>query len=208
MDPYAVLKISPSASDDQVKAAYRELVKKYHPDNYKDNPLEDLAQEKLKEINEAYEAIQRQRAGQNGSGRSYNRNTYSRGYAGQNPYSGGYRQQQRTYTGPYAAVRASIERGDLAAAEAALGATGDRGAEWHFLMGAVCYKKGWYDEAAKYFSQAAAMDPQNPEYAQALHSMRGGAAWGGAQEQQLCNCCSSLMCANCLCNCLGGRICC
>jgi curved DNA-binding protein CbpA len=204
MDPYAILKVSPSASDDQVKAAYREMVKKYHPDNYKDNPLEDLAQEKLKEINEAYEEIQRQRGTGSGGRRGYNPG-YS-GYGQQRGYQ--QQQQRRPYTGPYAAVRASIERGDIAAAEEELNRAEDRGAEWHFLMGAVCYKKGWYDEASKYFSQAAAMDPQNPEYAHAVHSMRGGTAWGNANEQQLCNCCTSMMCANCLCNCLGGRLCC
>jgi len=205
MDPYAILKVSPNASDDEIKAAYRELVKKYHPDNYRDNPLEDLAQEKLKEINEAYEEIQRRRG--SGSAGQRGGNPYGRGYAG-NPYGGGYSQQRRPYSGPYAAVRAAIERGDIAAAESELNQTVDRGAEWHFLMGAVCYKKGWYDEAARYFSQAAAMDPQNSEYAHAVHNIRRGASWGGAQEQQLCNCCSSLMCANCLCNCLGSRICC
>ena len=60
-DPYQVLNVSPDASDEEVKKAYRELARKYHPDNYHDNPLADLAQEKMKEINAAYDAIQRQR---------------------------------------------------------------------------------------------------------------------------------------------------
>ena len=60
-DPYKVLNVSPSASDEEVKKAYRDLARKYHPDNYHDNPLADLAQEKMKEINEAYEQIQKQR---------------------------------------------------------------------------------------------------------------------------------------------------
>ena len=62
-DPYQVLNVSPDASDEEVKKAYRELARKYHPDNYHDNPLADLAQEKMKEINAAYDAIQRQRTG-------------------------------------------------------------------------------------------------------------------------------------------------
>ena len=62
-DPYKVLNVSPSASDEEVKKAYRDLARKYHPDNYHDNPLADLAQEKMKEINEAYEQIQKQRRG-------------------------------------------------------------------------------------------------------------------------------------------------
>ena len=56
-DPYSVLGVSPSASDEEVKKAYRELARKYHPDNYQNNPLADLAEEKMKEINEAYDQI-------------------------------------------------------------------------------------------------------------------------------------------------------
>ncbi|NMA36967.1 MAG: J domain-containing protein, partial [Papillibacter sp.] len=62
-DPYEVLGVSRNASEDEIKKAYRELARKYHPDNYKDNPLSDLAQEKMKEINEAYDAITKGRAG-------------------------------------------------------------------------------------------------------------------------------------------------
>ena len=54
-DPYTVLGVSPSATDEAVKKAYRELARKYHPDNYQNNPLADLAEEKMKEINEAYD---------------------------------------------------------------------------------------------------------------------------------------------------------
>ena len=61
-DPYSVLGVSPGASDDEIKHAYRALAKKYHPDAYVNNPLADLAQEKMKEINEAYDTIVRSRA--------------------------------------------------------------------------------------------------------------------------------------------------
>ena len=62
-DPYQVLGISSTATDDEVKKAYRNLARKYHPDNYHDNPLADLAQERMKEINEAYEEIQASASG-------------------------------------------------------------------------------------------------------------------------------------------------
>ena len=59
-DPYEVLGIQRGASDEEIKKAYRELARKYHPDNYQNNPLADLAEEKMKEINAAYEQITKQ----------------------------------------------------------------------------------------------------------------------------------------------------
>ena len=56
-DPYEVLGIPHGASEETIKKAYRDLARKYHPDNYANNPLADLAQEKMKEINEAYDSL-------------------------------------------------------------------------------------------------------------------------------------------------------
>ena len=61
MDPYKVLGVSPTDSDDTIKRAYRDLARKYHPDNYINNPLADLAKEKMQEINDAYDSIMKQR---------------------------------------------------------------------------------------------------------------------------------------------------
>ena len=82
-DPYEVLGVSRNASDSEIKTAYRELVKKYHPDNYANNPLADLASEKMKEINEAYDAVTKARSGQ--SSGSYQ----SGGYQSYNNYQSG-----------------------------------------------------------------------------------------------------------------------
>ena len=89
-DPYQILNVSPDASDEEVKKAYRELARKYHPDNYHDNPLADLAQEKMKEINAAYDAIQRQRSGRGSAGGS--QSAYQR-----QSYGGYQRQSQSSY---------------------------------------------------------------------------------------------------------------
>lgn len=62
-DPYKVLNIAPNASDEEVKKAYRDLARKYHPDHYHGTDLEHMAEEKMKEINEAYAVIQQQRKG-------------------------------------------------------------------------------------------------------------------------------------------------
>ena len=72
MDPYKVLGVSKDADFETIKKAYRELAKKYHPDKYVNNPLASLAEEKLKEINEAYRILTE---GGQSSG-----NTYSNSY--------------------------------------------------------------------------------------------------------------------------------
>lgn len=83
MNPYEVLGVSENASDEEIKKAYRELVKKYHPDKYVDNPLSDLASEKIKEINLAYDTIMKERAsGKTQQGGSYyDAGTYDSGDA-------------------------------------------------------------------------------------------------------------------------------
>ena len=128
-DPYTVLGVSQNASDQEIKKAYRELARKYHPDNYVNNPLADLAEEKMKEVNEAYEAIQKQRSG----GGGYQQQ--SSGY-----YQGGYQQQQpRQYGGgnpTFARVRNLINMGDLNAAERLLQEVPQKSGEWYFLWAA------------------------------------------------------------------------
>ena len=166
-DPYTVLGVSQNASDQEIKKAYRELARKYHPDNYVNNPLADLAEEKMKEVNEAYEAIQKQRSG----GGGYQQQ--SSGY-----YQGGYQQQQqRQYGGgnpTFARVRNLINMGDLNAAERLLQEVPQKSGEWYFLMGSVAYRRGWLDEAMQNYNLAVQMEPGNLEYRQALAMMQQG----------------------------------
>ena len=81
-DPYSVLGVDQNASDEEIKKAYRELARKYHPDNYQNNPLADLAEEKMKEINEAYDAITKSRAGGGGYQQSSGSYSQQRSYGG------------------------------------------------------------------------------------------------------------------------------
>ena len=202
-DPYSVLGVKPDASDQEIKKAYRELARKYHPDNYVDNPLADLAEEKMKEVNEAYEAIQKQRSGGGGSG-GYSQSSSSS--------SGGYQYgyQQQSYGGgtnnpTFNRVRNLINMGDLNSAERLLQEVPQKSGEWYFLMGSIAYRRGWMDDARQNFWTACNMDPNNMEYRQAMNSMgmqaRRGTYGGG---DDIANLCTTLCCLNCLCNSCSG----
>ena len=139
-DPYEILNIPSTATDDEIKKAYRELARKYHPDNYHDNPLADLAQEKMKEINAAYDAIQKERSGR---GRPGGSSGGYEGYAARQPGYGGYQYRQQERAGGSPAFQ-------------------------HVRM-AICYRRGWVDEARRYYQTACQMSPGDLEYRQALH---------------------------------------
>ncbi len=162
-DPYQVLGVPSTATDEEVKKAYRDLARKYHPDNYHDNPLADLAQERMKEINEAYEAVQSQRKATRAGG-------YSGGYGG---YQAGYQTGYQSGGSRYQRIRMAISQGNLNLAEELLNAMTDHDAEWSFLKGAICYRRGWLDEARRYYQNAVNMDPDNQEYQRALDIAEG-----------------------------------
>lgn len=192
-DPYSVLGVSPSASDQEVKQAYRELARKYHPDNYQDNPLADLAEEKMKEINEAYDLITQQRAG---GGYAYQSGSPSGGYRSQGNY------QSQSADPFFQKVRQVIQAGNLDAAERLLTQEAPaKTAEWYFLMGAVCYRRGWLDEARQNYQMAVQMEPNNLEYQQARAMMeQGGFSYrpAGYQTTGGCDPCSTYLCISCL----------
>lgn len=206
-DPYKILGVPEDASDEEIKKAYRELARKYHPDNYHDNPLEDLAQEKMKEINAAYEQITKERASgrrTGGAGGAYGGGSY--GYGGYQSY-GGYGGSQ-SYSGQSSVLqqaRIAINTGNISRAEALLANYSDHNAEWNFLKGVVCYRRGWMDEALRYYRTAVQMDPGNAEYRQALDYMEGTddtAYRPGGSFGTLCsgNPCLSMCCLYTLCS--------
>lgn len=196
MDPYKLLGVTPQTSDDDVKRAYRELARKYHPDNYVNNPLADLAEQRMKEINEAYDQIMSERSGR-GSAKSS-----SGGGSTYQQY--GYSSQQQNYSGQFSQIRAAINQGNLNLAEEMLQRSSQRNAEWFFLMGTVYYRKGWYDEASRCYQQACSMDPSNAEYRSALNMVNMTGSYGGyrpMQQTAFCDCCANLMCLSLCCNC-------
>lgn len=204
-DPYKVLGVSPTATDEEIKKAYRALARKYHPDNYANNPLADLVQEKMKEINEAYDEIQKLRA--SGGQRGSRRRADGYGAAG---YEG---QGAGEHADAYARVRSFINSGSIAEAEAILEGIPreDRGAEWNFLKGCVLVKRGWYYDAQKFYETACYMDPENYEYKAALDSIRSartGRSYGTGRAEGTTGCemCQALLCADCCCECMGGDL--
>lgn len=82
-NPYEVLGVRQGASQEEIKKAYRQLVKKYHPDSYRDHPLEGLAKEKMQEINLAYDQL-------TGSDQAWRQD--SQGHSAGQPQSGGWQQ--------------------------------------------------------------------------------------------------------------------
>ena len=213
-DPYKVLGVSQNASDEEIKDAYRALAKKYHPDQYADSPLAELADEKMKEINEAYDSIvsmRKQNKNNNYGGYNNSYNSYGN-YSGYNSsYSGGYRNSS------YNDVRSFINSGRLADADQILnGVPSDtRDAEWYFLKGSVLYRRGWLEEAKEHFYRATQMDPENMEYRSAYNqamSQRSGYRGGYNPNMSntggcnTCDLCQGLICADCCCECMGGDL--
>lgn len=206
-DPYKVLGVDRNATDAQIKEAYRKLAKKYHPDNYAGSPIADLASEKMKEVNEAYDQIvkERKQGAQNG---------------GYQQSSQGYGNYNYSSNNEYPDIRRLISQNRIEDAEQLLnGVPSDRrSAEWYFLKGSVLYKKGWLEEAFRHFSTACQMDPSNMEYRaamnQATNARRGNYGpyngYGGynptysTSSCSSCDICSSLLVADCCCECLGG----
>ena len=198
-DPYQILGVGRDATDDEIKKAYRTLAKKYHPDNYAGSDLADLAEEKMKEVNQAYDEIQKMRQG---GGSSYSGGSYSGGSS----YSG--------HTS-YANIRNYINIGRYAEADMMLESivSGERDAEWYFLKGCVLVRRGWFFDAQKSFERACEMDPGNAEYRSALDQLsRRSSAYGGSYNTSNaggcsgCDICTGLMCADCLCECCGSDL--
>jgi molecular chaperone DnaJ len=204
-NPYEVLGIREGAGEEEIKKAYRELVKKYHPDQYQDNPLSKLAEEKLREINEAYDYLMKNMS--SGSGGSY---------SGGGPYSGD-TSYGRSEGGSdfFNQVKSHINSGNISLAEDMLDSSRSRPAEWFYLKGLIFMRKGWYDEAYTHIQRAVNMDPSNYEYRSALNRM--DASFNAYRtnpfnkaryrnEPDLCTICQCLWCSDCCCECMGSDL--
>ncbi|MCX7923939.1 MAG: DnaJ domain-containing protein [Clostridia bacterium] len=198
-NPYEVLGIKEGASEDEIKKAYRELVKKYHPDQYMDNPLSSLAEDKLREINQAYDYLMKNTNVSRGS------KQWGGNQGGASSHDAG---------GLYSQIKSYIQSGNVGAAEDMLEKITDRTAPWYYCKGLIFLRKGWYDEAYSHIQTAVNMDPSNFEYRDTLNrlntannSYRGTAYRRGyGSGPSFCDMCTCLWCSDSMCECCGGDI--
>lgn len=197
-NPYKVLDVSPNATNEEIKKAYRELSRKYHPDSYVNNPLSDLAEEKFKEVQEAYDQIMRER--ENGFGGS----AYS---SSQSYYSGssGDNSAEMNTVSQYLNARRYQE------ALAILSRISPRSARWYYFSAIANAGIGNNVMAYENAQQAVNMEPQNAEYANLYNQL----AWQTQRYQttrtnyggyNAGNLCCDLWCADTLCECMGGDL--
>lgn len=202
-DPYKVLGVSPNASSDEVKKAYRELSKKYHPDSHMNNPLSDLAEEKFKEVQLAYDAIMNQTV--SSQGRTNN------GYGGQSNYS---QHNQSNDSYEMNAVYNLLYERRYQEALRELGKMSDRSAKWYYFSAVANNGVGNNLIAFEHARQALAMEPSNRDYQNLVNQLQfrtqryqNTGSMYGRPTMGTGNLCCDLFCADSLCECLGGDLC-
>ncbi len=200
-NPYEVLGVPRTATNDEVKKAYRNLCKKYHPDSYVDNPLADLAEEKFKEVQAAYEQIMKER--QQGG---YSYNAYGQGST---QATGGNQE-----TVELQAARNYINARRFREALNVLDGIGNRSAMWYYYSAIANMGIGNNLVAVEHAKQAAAMEPNNMEYVnfanqlqfRGQHYQTTGYGYGRPSYGSG-NLCCDLWCMDTMCECMGGDLC-
>ena len=233
-DPYEVLGVSRSASDDEIKKAYRAKCKRWHPDL---NPNDPTAEEHFKEVQEAYDAITKGTAGSAGgayygqSRQGYQQQGYQQGYQsgfdgfedfdpfgfgfGFGGYQQGYGPQGRaSYSGADSpemqAARNFVVNGRYAEARRVLDGMSGRNARWYYLSSLAHQGLGNSIGALQDARRAVQLDPGNTEYQMHLRRMQNpGQAYRTTQTTYtrsggLMQWCWSMILLNLLCNCCGG----
>ena len=203
MDPYKVLGVSQSASDDEIKKAYRTLSRKYHPDANMNNPNKDEYEEKFKEVQAAYTAIMDQRQGKVPSGADF------WGYGGQQGSATGESQDEQYLRSAVGYIQNGYYREGLNVLEQVQ----DRRGPWYYYSALANYKLGNNSVALEHAKAAYAFEPNNFYYAMLLSQLQGGETryqqrsyqYGGNPSMGGNNACAQIcMTAMCLNLCCGG----
>lgn len=211
-DPYKVLGVSPDASDEEIKAAYRTLAKKYHPDL---NPGDEAAAKRMNEINAAYDQIKNPQPQQQAGGYGNPWGAYGGPWGA---YGGSaYQSQDEAERNEVKAARNYIRARQFTQAVTALSGVPapQRDGEWYYLHAIANYNMGQRMAAMDSARRACSMSPGNEQYRQLLLQMESGgqvyedAGRGfGFQRMDLGSgrWCWSLCLANLLCRMFGGHI--
>lgn len=230
-DPYEVLGVSRNATEDEIKKAYKALSRKYHPDANINNPHKEEAEERFKEIQQAYQQVMKERTdGYSYRGRSYGG---SGNYGGSGSYGGfGGFGDFGGFGGAYGSggtgyeedghLRAAgnyVRNGYYREARNVLDGMeeGTRSARWYYYSALAHAGLGNQVSALEHARRAAALEPGNRDYSNLVYQFENGGTWYRQRQYTYGQpysggngLCLRLCIANLICNlcCGGGGLCC
>lgn len=175
LDPYKVLGVERSASDEEVKKAYRKMSRKYHPDANINNPNKAAAEEKFKEVQQAYDQIMREReGGYSGYGSTYG-GFGGGGFGGYGTGAGSTYQDEEQMRRQAAANY--IQNAHYREAVNVLEGLGQRNGQWYYLMAMAQMGLGNNASAQEHIREAVKLEPSNGQYRMVQQQMEGGGPW-------------------------------